>query len=126
MAFTKHFRAGLDNNGGLWVWGESTPAAKSDEFYHEPVCDQDERSLSHKIKWFSEKDLKVVDIEAGSKALIVKTVHNDTNQQSFYGIPFRAADHKNIPEPKDEDDEDNAENEVAGEDADNAEESKAP
>ena len=43
------------------------------------------------MKFFKEKGLKILDIEAGSKALIIK-VEDQYQRQHFYGMPLRPYD----------------------------------
>ena len=43
------------------------------------------------MKYFDDEELKILDIEAGSKALIIKVEDQSLNQH-FYGMPYRPCD----------------------------------
>ena len=49
----------------------------------------DATSLPHRVKWFKEKGLDVIDIAGGKGAVIVKTrAANGT--EAYYGLPYKA------------------------------------
>ena len=47
--------------------------------------------MPKRVLWFKDKNLQVLDIEAGSRAVIVK-VQDRENKTYLYAIPFNAAD----------------------------------
>ena len=75
---------GIDSNHNLWMWGWPP---ESDDFY-----DKKGRGYEYpcRVKFFVEKQLKVLDIETGLRTSIIKVCDRDNEENvSFYGIPHR-------------------------------------
>ena len=105
----------LDSTGRLWQW-ESIPArrnltlwdaAEANE-YVAAEYDYDEIDKPREFIWFKSKELTVTDIEAGSKALIIK-VKDSAENILFYAMPFRPID-IDVPDPNQEEEETKEEN----------------
>lgn len=80
-------RFGIDNNGRLFVWGENLDddfpkpedSDKSDCFLN-----RDKTKPSH-LKWFSDKDLKVLDVQVGQKFAVALT-QDSQGKKYLYGL----------------------------------------
>ena len=91
MCFTKGMHCALDNENGLWLW-ECPPKGKTRKLYYSEDCeegsdageaedgnddennnDEDiEEGKPSKLRYFKDNGLKILDIESGTKALIIK------------------------------------------------------
>lgn len=72
----------IDAKKDLWFWG--------DEFVEGLLENTEDLDAEkpHKVSWFREQGLNVVDVQASQKAVIVKTT-DDSGEVSFFGIPRR-------------------------------------
>ena len=86
MVFTQDMTAALDNENSLWLWG-CIPNLTQEGLYEQTGRD----SLPKRVLWFRNKNLQVVDIEAGTRAVIVQA-QDRQNKTYLYAIPFNAAD----------------------------------
>ena len=77
----------IDNNDDLWLWG-MPPNDVIGELYElgsESFADKPTR-----IKYFRERDFKILDIEAGFRSLVVKCQQrNQEDDVRLYGFPFK-------------------------------------
>ena len=76
---------GVDNNGNLWIWGDSLYAQNSDDWasLYDGAFERDSKPV--KMKWFQEQNLKVLDVECGRDAALVKTEDKD-GKIILYGL----------------------------------------
>lgn len=90
----RHIVHGVDNNGNLWVWGSEIYGTEEDRatLYE---GEYERNSKPKLMKWFRDQNLKVLDVESGDKAAIVKCEDKD-GKVIFYGLTHDADYHKSI------------------------------
>lgn len=79
---TKFIAYAVCSEQNLWVWG--SPPQDEELFDFEVAEDY----CANRIKWFRERNLKVVDIQVGHQTLLVKALDSQSGIIEFYGMPF--------------------------------------
>ena len=95
----------LDSDNSLWLWN-SIPYPDRPALYDENLNNWDEsESRPSKVCWFENKGLRVLDVKAGKRALIIKCENIETSVQQLYAMPFRVNDLKEGADPPSEQEE---------------------
>jgi len=85
---------GVDNNNNLWVWGSDIYGQGNSEDMSEIYSGEHARgSKPMLVKWFKERDIKVLDVDCGRHSALVKC-RDRSGKIVFYGLT-KSAEGKN-------------------------------